>query len=150
MWSNEAINKLRVIYGDQLSVIGEVVVVNNDDNETCQLITKDGEDLANETVYGVGYELGKGGYSYVVLTDMHEVSNNAKVSGRYGYSLRHTSAQSKEYVYKIFNSNFSCVRAGRVKTYPNSNRLCIEVGGKLVVYYLINCRLTKQALFPFG
>lgn len=156
MWSKDSLDALRIIHGDQLELVGDIVVIGDADKRTCKLIRSDGSMLVDEEVYGVAYELGRGGFHYVVLTsekdikDAKEPVRSQFITSAYFQVRPITSTFSKgrEYVYKIFNSEFSCERVGRVKAFGSFgyNRVRIEVGGKIVEYYLKGYSMLKDPL----
>lgn len=145
MWSKDMLDRLRIIYGDDLNLIGNTIVAKDEEDETIKVIKNDGELLTDDKVYGVGYEIGPGGYHYIILTSEKVLMKKERLR-RWGNNVSYTDASCKEYKYKIFNSDFSCERVGVVRTYkhPDDNKMCIDLCGKLVTFYLRRGMLSKD------
>lgn len=147
MWGKEQKDMFSIIYGDDLTLVGDVVIARNSETKTCKVIDQNGNMLVNEDVYGIARLLGRGGFHYVILVDRKPKYSksskrpNSVSSNKMGQSLSNyvlfenaDSALEKadyvEYTYKIFNSKFEYERVGKVRTKNSNGKIgfTIEVG----------------------
>lgn len=166
MWTAEQKTLLNIIYGDDLVLVGDVVVSRDEDKKTCRIINYVGELLVDQPVLAIGRFLGRGGFNYVVITERKVVKttggggsfvSRAATSRHYSnYFMQQgnitqsrNEAQYTEYKYKIFSSDFEYVAAGSARKNGDNDygNITIEVGGKLVVVNISECMLKSAETF---
>lgn len=128
----------RMVYGDDLRIIGDVVVAVADDKKSCTIIRADGEKLIDKPVLGIGRVLGKGGFHYVVVTDKN-VKPDKERNRRWNdlFNMDHV-----EYSYRVYNSEFEWESVGKVKANNVfTNSMSIEAGAKIHTLTLQDCIL---------
>lgn len=160
MWTREQKDLLNIIYGDDLVLVGDVVVARNEEKDRCKIINMQGELLVDEDVLGITRLLGRGGFHYLLITDKKEVFEKTRrntfvssaANSRY-YSnyiaqgswagLAGKKAEYTEYTYKIFSSEFDYEHIGKARTNQSifGSKLTVEVAGKLHVLRLRDCML---------
>lgn len=162
MWSDGQKEILSIIYGDDLVLIGDLVIARDYKKDTCKVIDHNGNMLIDKEVYGVTRVLGRGGFHYIVLTDKNLryskssfiEKKNIYTVGRAKYiNTKHnqinTSADKTadyvEYTYKIFNSKFECERVSKVRSKSLSGKhgILIEAGSKLYNLIIKDCILIE-------
>lgn len=159
MWSAEKKNMLRMIYGDDLTLMSDVVIARDSENNTCQVINQDGELLVEDPVYGIGHVLGPHGFNYVVLTEKKEIRANEssrpvrmsrQTYNRFGIQTSNDrtllDTSYVEYTYKIFNSKFEYESVGKARTRSiYSQNVEVNVLGKSFNFDINGCILSDTS-----
>lgn len=164
MFTREQREMLAIIYGDDLTTLGDVVIARDEERKTCKIINNDGDMLFNGDALGIGMFLGRGGFYYAVLTKRRVKKDGSRRSNSYlspsanskyysavlaarrsPYTFYTTrdNAEYAEYEYQIFNSRFEFVSVGKVKAsnYGLRESVSLEIGERFHNVVIDDCIL---------
>ena len=126
--SKQVRNRLAMMLGDEYETEGDVVLMQNEDDKTYDVITSTGEQLGGGKFKAVKYLLGSNGFVYFCVTKTKELVQNRTPKKRIGLLF----GNQTEVYYEIYNSDFVCTEVNRVKAAGYSREMGVQLGKKYV------------------